>query len=134
MTVTWQPTEVIFPDAEKTLVAAYKSALAAAGETDVVVDRKVPNPRPAKLVAITRDGGGDDGMRDRPRMRFRIFASTDTAATDLARLVLALSGRLVANGIVMHREVLSGPYEVPDAGTHQRYALIEFHTRGVALT
>jgi hypothetical protein len=133
MTATWQPPEVIFPDAEKVLVDAYKVALTAAGESGVTVDRKVPSSRPAKLVAITRDGGGNDGMRDRPRMRFRVFAPTDKAATDLARLVVALAGTLVTNGTALYTEVQSGPYEVPDQGGPMRYALIEFHLRGVPL-
>ena len=134
MTATWQPAPILFPDAEALLTTAYRAALVAAGETDVRVDRKVPNPLPARLVAITRDGGTSEGLVDRPRMRFRIFDTTETNVDALARLVLALAQQLAADGTVIRAVPESGPYDVPDASKRpHRYLLIEFWTRGEAL-
>lgn len=140
----WQPDDVMFPDVEELLCDAFRTLLAAAGETvdltgsnpaGITVDRKVPNPRPKRLVAIIRDGGQSNGLRDQPRIRFRIFDKSDAAANDLARKVHALSGLVVGDGVFLHRRHLSGPLEVPDKSTGpQRYLLIEFHTRGTPLT
>jgi hypothetical protein len=129
--VTWQKSAVIYPDAELVLTGAMRAALVAAGRSDVHVDRKVTAARP--LVALTRDGGNPSELRDRPRIRFRVFAGTDQAANDLARLALALATDLPgANGIT-RAEILSGPYEVPDESGPMRYALVEFHIRGEEL-
>lgn len=134
MTATWQPTPILFPDTEALLVAAYRAALVAQGETDVRVDRKVPNPLPARLVAITRDGGTSEGLVDRPRMRFRIFDTTEQDVDALARLVVALAQTLAKNGTVVRAVPQSGPYPIPDASKKpMRYALIEFTTRGELL-
>lgn len=134
MTATWQPAPILFPDAELLLTAAYRAALIAAGEDDVYVGRKVPKPRRERMVILTRDGGTAEGLVDRPRIRFRIFDTTDQAANDLARLVLALAYRLAANGTVTRVAPESGPYEVADdSGAPHRYLLIEFTTRGELL-
>lgn len=132
--MTWQPPDVIFPDAETLLTGAYRDLLTDYGETDVEVDRKVPKDRPDRLVAITRDGGRSAGLVDQPRVRFRIFGRDDADANDLAALVVALTSRLKRDGVVDHYEVQSGPYDVPDDSKRpQRYALIEFRIRGTAL-
>ena len=129
--MAWQPASAIYPDAELVVTTALRAALVARGRSDVRVDRKVTAARP--LVAATRDGGSPSDLRDRPRMRLRIYDATDQAATDLAREVLALCTDLPgANGIT-RAEVLSGPYEVPDESGPMRYALVEFHLRGAAL-
>lgn len=136
MTATWQPAPILFPDAELLLTGAFRTLLAAAGEDDVWVDRKVPNPFPEsrRLVAITRDGGTSEGLVDRPRMRFRIFDRDEQAVTDLARLVVALAQRVVADGYAVRAVPESGPYDVPDVSKRpHRYLLIEFTTRGVLL-
>lgn len=127
----WQPSAVIYPDAELVLTGALRAALVARGRTDVHVDRKVTAARP--LVALTRDGGGPSELRDRPRIRFRVYDTNDQAATDLARLALALATDLPGADGITRAEVLSGPYEVPDESGPMRYALMEFHLRGAAL-
>lgn len=133
-TTTWQPAPILFPDAELLLTTGFRALLVAAGESDVVVDRKVPNPRPPRLVAITRDGGTTNGLRDEPRMRFRIYDESEQKVNDLARKVCALAPKLVQNGTVTKVIHQSGPYEVADQSkTPMRYALIEFHTRGTAI-
>lgn len=134
MTATWQPAPILFADAELLLVTAYRTAIAAAGEAGVTVDRKVPNPIPARLVAITRDGGTSAGLVDRPRMRFRVFDTTEAEVDALARLVAALAQQLVLDGKAVRAVPQSGPYDVPDPSKRpHRYLLIEFHIRGEVL-
>ena len=129
----WQPAAIIYPDAELVVTTALRAALTTRGDSDVFVSRSVPATRRDRMVIATRDGGSPSDLRDRPRIRFRVFALTDQAATDLAREVLALCGDLPgANGIT-RAEVLSGPYEIPDENGPMRYALVEFHLRGEAL-
>lgn len=136
--MTWQPIPVLYPDAELEVIDRYQSLLPAAGQTDVLVDRKIPEPsedepRPDRMVIFTRDGGGSDGLRDVATMRCRVWDVTDQKATDLARLVVALAPRAV-DGTILRVEHRSGPYEVPDGSGHpQRYLLFDFHFRGRAL-
>ena len=127
----WQPSPVLYPDAELILTTALRVALTAHGRSDVYVDRAVTTKRP--LVVLTRDGGSSGSLRDRPRIRVRTFAATAQAAGDLARLVNALLMDLPGSNGVTRAEVLSGPYEVPDESGPLRYALLEFQMRGVAL-
>lgn len=132
--MSWQPAPLQFPDAELLLTGGFRSLLTAAGEADVHVGRKIPNPRETRMVILTRDGGGASNHRDRPRIRCRVWDSTDQAATNLARKVVALAPKLVQNGTVLHAECLSGPYEVADESNEpQRYVLFEFHTRGTQI-
>ena len=65
-------------------------------------------------------------------MRCRVWATTDQAAIDLAReLVAGLP--TVADGAPILRVVHeSGPYDVPDSSEQpQKYLLFTVHTRGV---
>lgn len=130
--MTFQPAPLMYPDAELLLTGAFRAALVAAGEVGVHVDRKVPNPRKPRMVIVTRDGGAIGEMRDRPRVRIRVWGETDQAATDLARLVVRIGLGLPLTGAVLRAEHLSGPYDVTDESEQpQRYVLFEFHTRGV---
>ena len=128
----WQPAPILYPDAELVLTTALRAALVAAGRSDVYVDRAVTSKRP--LVVLTRDGGGVGPLRDQPRIRIRTFAATAQAAGDLARLVNALLLDLPGTAGITRAEILSGPYEIPDASGPLRYALAEFHIRGEELT
>lgn len=128
----WQPAPVLYPDAELVLTTAMRAALVTRAEADVFVSRSVPNPRKARMVILTRDGGTPSGVIDTARIRIRCYDQTHQAATDLARLVLALAPTLVgSNGITAVR-FQSGPYEVADEQP-MRYALAEFDLRGEAL-
>ena len=88
--MTWQPVAVLYPDAELVATGLLREDLAAQGDTDVWVGRKLPSSRPRRAVQIVRDGGSSSEMRDRARLRVLVWDSSDEAATDLARLVLAL--------------------------------------------
>ena len=128
----WQPAPMLYPDAELVLTTALRAALTAYGRSDVLVSRSVSSAKP--LVVLTRDGGATEVLRDRPRIRIRTFAATAQAATDLARLVNALLLGLPGSNGILRAEILSGPYEIPDASGPLRYALAEFHIRGEELT
>ena len=131
MTALWQPSTLQPRDAEVTVGLALADLLAAAGESDVWIDRKVPDPRPARAVIVTRDGGAFDGLIDRARLRFRVYDTDDAAVNALARTVIRLWAQLVANGTATHVEHLSGPLDVTDASeAPQRYLLAEIHLRG----
>jgi len=129
----WQPVSVRFPDAELLMCDRTRPLLVDFGyedDTAVVVGRSVPDVRPARLVVWNRDGGPTTSLRDRPRMRCRVFAPTDAAATTLANDVIALVPLLVDGAPVVFANCLSGPVEIPDATGPQRYLLFEIHTRG----
>lgn len=127
---TWQPAPILYPDAELLVTGALRSLLAAEGEIGVHVGRKIPSPRQSRMVIVNRDGGNADGL-DHPRLRVRVWDTTEQAANDLARLVVALMPRLVNTTAVTRVEHLSGPYEVPDeSGAQQRYLLFQLTTRG----
>lgn len=130
--MTWQPVAVLYPDAELDATGLLRADLAAEGEADVKVVRTLPDPRPARCVQIVRDGGTQSDLRDRARLRFLVWDTTDKAATDLALLVLALVLAWPGRGSVVRVVPQSGPYEIPDAAP-KRYLLIEVHFRGVNL-
>lgn len=135
MTATWQPPEQKPRDAELVLAAAVRALLLEADESDVYVSRKVPDTRRDRMVILTRDGGGFDGLRDRVRLRVRVWDVTDAAANDLAALVVGLMFRLVSAGVALHVEHLSGPLDVTDKSEQpQRYCLFEIHLRGEGLS
>lgn len=103
---------------------------------NVKFDRKVPNPRPSRLVSVRRDGGNVTGLFDQPRVSFDVWADTEQNCTDLARLVIALALKApLAGAGVTNVTHLSGPNAVPDeSGQPRRLALIEATHRAVLLT
>lgn len=132
--MTWQPTAIIYPDAELVVTGLYRTLInARSGYSDVWVGRKLPATRPTRAVQVIRDGGAAADMRDKPLLRVLVWDTTDQKVTDLARLVVALGPRLVGQGGVVKFEHKSGPYEIPDAAP-KRYLLLEIHLRGEALT
>ncbi|WP_028637723.1 hypothetical protein [Nocardioides sp. URHA0032] len=132
--MTWQPTAVLYPDAELTTIAALRTLInAQSGQSDVKVVRTIPATRPARCVQVVRDGGNSANLRDKARLRVNVWDTTDQKATDLARLVVALVPRLVGANGVLRTEHLSGPYEIPDAAP-MRYLLFQIDLRGEALS
>lgn len=92
----------------------------------VKFDRKVPNPRPDRLVVVRRDGGNVRGVFDRPRVALDVWAKTEQDATDLARLVVALALEAPGADGCTRVQHLSGPNSVADpSGQPRRLALIE---------
>lgn len=132
MPATWQPASVIYPDVELVATGLLRTLLAAEGQADVWVGRKLPTTRPVRAVQVVRDGGNSDGLRDRARLRFLVWDATDQKASDLARLIVALVPEMAGSSGVVRTEHLSGPYEIPDAAP-QRYLLFQIDFRGTAL-
>lgn len=134
-----QPVAALPVDADLWWIVYLRGAFSGRPESyaqGVKFDRKVPNPRPSRLVAVRRDGGNVTGLFDQPRVSFDVWADTEQNATDIARLViaLALKAPLAGAGVtdVTH---LSGPNAVADeSGQPRRLSLIEATHRAVLLT
>ena len=132
--MTWQPASIAHVDAELVCSRRIKDLLITAGEADVFVANRIPNPRKPRMVIFNRDGGSADGLFDNPRMRCRVWDTTDQRANDLAALVAALMQRLVDGAPVLSVVKESGPYDVPDQSEQrQKYMLFALRTRGEAL-
>lgn len=132
---------VIFPDVEKVLVAAIQSELSTRAEPfaqDVFVATIKPaadkNPYPSRIVTIRSDGGPKlDWVRKSERVAITIWANTYTDASDLARLIEALSITLTSDSIKLSQVVLS-PVRVDEAGPQEcRYMTLELTTKGSTL-
>ena len=132
---------VIFPDVEKVLVAAFNSELAARSESyaqDVVVATKKPAadqvPYPSRILIIRSDGGPKlDWVRKAERVGITIWANTYADASDLARLVEAITVTMTGESIKLAQIVLS-PIRIDEAGPQEcRYMTLELITKGSTL-
>jgi hypothetical protein len=133
--------EVIFPDIEKVLVAAIKSALNARTETyatNVFVATKKPapdvTPYPAKIVTIRSDGGPQlDDVRKQERVGIHVWADSYSDASDLARLLEALLKQMTGEEIKFVNVALS-PVRVDEEGPQEcRFMTIQVITKGATL-
>lgn len=135
--MTWQPAAIIYPNIELELTGRYRTALTGRPESyaqSVYVSNSVPTTRRDRMVIVRRDGGTQAEMRDRPRVTFRVFATTEADATNLAALVMALAPSLVDGDPIIACPIngRSGPTPVADeSGQPMRLMSVEFHTRGV---
>jgi hypothetical protein len=128
---------VMFPDVELTVTSYLRGALAARSEayvTGVKVDNRVPNPRPARLVTVRRDGGPRlDAVRESARIGVNVWAGSEQDVTDLTRLVRALLWSAPTGAPVCRVNELSGPSPIPD-DQPRRYMTFELIIRGANLT
>lgn len=129
---------VIFPDIEKVLVAAIKSELLTRTEPyaqNVTVATKKPapdvSPYPSRIIVIRSDGGPKvDWVRKIERVGISIWANNYADASNLARLIEALSVTLTGEEIKLSRVVLS-PTRVDEAGPQEaRYMTLELIVKG----
>lgn len=129
---------VIFPDVEKVLVAAIKAELLTRAEPyaqSVRVATIKPaadvKPYPSRIVVIRSDGGPKiDWVRKLERIGITVWADTYSDASDLARLIEALSVTLTGDKIKLSRVVLS-PTRVNEAGPQEaRYMTLELIVKG----
>jgi hypothetical protein len=129
---------VIFPDVEKVLVAAIKKELKKRNETYAqkvhVGTIKPPadlKPYPSRIITVRSDGGPKiDWVRKLERVGINIWANKYAEASDLARLIEALSVTLTTDNIKSVRVVLS-PTRVDEAGPQeQRYMTLELIVKG----
>lgn len=129
--MTWQPTAVIYPDAELVVATDLRALLVAEGET-VWVGRKFPGTRPSRAIQVIRDGGPIANLRDVARLRFNVWGTSDQNVGDLSRLVVAVLPRLVGESGVLRVSNVFGPSEVP-TDTFRRLVNAEIDLRGEAL-
>lgn len=132
-----QPPNIVFPDVELAVVDYLRAALVARPEpfADTTVDIRVPNPIPARLVQIRRDGGPRlDKTREAARVAVNIFAPTEADATDLARLCRALLWAAPDGNPIVRVIDISGPVAIPDESQRKRrFFTVEVWVRGADL-
>lgn len=123
----------VLPDAELWATGYLRDALAAEGLDDVYVSNEVPDPRRARMVVATRNGGIGDRIVDRPRMTVRVFDEDPDTIADLVAVVRALMMRALGNGPVRKVAENAGPVEIPDAQA-QRLMTYDLTLRGGPLS
>ena len=132
---------VIFPDVEKVLVAAVKAELETRTESyaqNVHVSTIKPaadiTPYPSRIIVIRGDGGPKlDWVRKSERVGITIWANSYSDASDLARLIEALSVTMTGEFIKLTQVILS-PVRVDEAGPQEcRYMTLELITKGSTL-
>lgn len=122
---------ITFPDIEALATAYVRSGLS--WPDAVTVCRDVPNPRPARVVSIIRDGGPEaSGGAEIARLRVNVWAPTSKAAHDLCRAVSALLRAWPDGDPVCRMRQTSGPSGVPEeSGDQRRLMYFEALVRGV---
>lgn len=134
-----QPVAALPVDADLWWIVYLRGALVGRPESyaqNVKFDRRVPNPRPDRLVVVRRDGGNVTGLFDRPRVALDVWSDSEQSATNLAALIVALALRAPLSGVGVTNVIhLSGPNSVADeSGQPRRLSLIEAHHRASVLT
>lgn len=109
------------PDAEAVVVAGLSSALSDRGDS-AHVGTKVPNPRPPRLVRVSRTGGRrQDLVTDAAQLTFECWDATAPDASDFCRLVYALVWAMqqsyVGGAWVRSVTEVGGPVFFPDPET-----------------
>ena len=136
--MTFQPIPALPIDADLWWIVYLRGALLGRSEPyaqGVKFDRRVPNPRPDRLVVVRRDGGNVSGVFDRPRVALDVWAKTEQEATDLAVLIVAFAFNASGTNGCTRVTHLSGPNSVADpSGQPRRLSLIEATHRAAVLT
>ena len=125
---------IAFPDVEAVTVAYLRSALAARSDS-ARVSTRVPNPRPERLVRISRTGGGRRNIvQDDAQVTAECWAPDSVGASSLCRLVRALLGAM-NTGDVWYAGEVGGPVDHPDGLTDfPRYqTTVVLRSRGVTI-
>lgn len=105
----------LYPDATSVTVTRLRAALVAAGRA-VRVAARVPNPRPAELVLVTRTGGPEvmPGVMDGAQITVDAWAADLEDAMDIAQLARKCIHQMPGTAPV-HRVVeIGGPQWLPD--------------------
>lgn len=136
--MTLQPVAAAPIDADLWWITYLRGALAARTESyaaDVYLDRRVPTARRDRMVICRRDGGTTDGLYDFPRVSLDVWARTESDATNLAGLVVALAKVAPLTTDVVRVRHISGPNSVPDpSGQPRRLLVIEAKHPATILT
>lgn len=137
--MTLQPVAALPVDADLWWIVYLRGALVGRPESyasGVYFDRRVPSTRRDRMVIVRRDGGSVTGLFDQPRIALDVWAMSDSDATNLSRLVIALSLKAPLAGAGVTKVThLSGPNSVPeDSDQFRRLSLIEATHRATVLT
>lgn len=133
--------QVIFPDVEKTFVTGLTSALldrveAYAEDVYVATIKPAPDytPYPSRIVTIRSDGGSElEEVTRKERVAVTVWCDTYADASDLSRLVAALSKSLTGTDIKAVKLALS-PVRVDEKGSQEcRYMVFEVIVKGSTL-
>lgn len=108
----------VFPDGEQLVIDWLRDRL------DVPVEPKVPNPRPASWVKVTRVGGPRrDLVTDHPMLVVEAWDDDDADARDLLQLarahVDAMRGQVIDDVTVYGITEVGGPANLPDPTSDQ---------------
>lgn len=130
---------VLFGDVVASAASYLQASLDARTEpyTDAVtVSTNYTGATAVRQVVLDRDGGPRiNQVLERPRLRVRCWAATDSDATDLASMVMALLQAWPNGDPVVASRQLSGPSAVEEPnGRKLRYSLVELTVRGTQLT
>lgn len=106
-----------FPDAEDVVMALLADIAPTTTDTAATLDSDVP------LIKVTRVGGADDFVTDRPLVEVAVFATTYDEARQVAdqcrQVILSSGGRSIATpdypgGVLIDKaETTSAPLRVP---------------------
>jgi hypothetical protein len=129
--VSWQPTQVLFPDAEQVMCDATRAVLTGDLQPGYI-GRKVPATITTAVV-WNRIGGASDGTFDHPLMMCRCWAPTDTAVNALAADLAARLPGIVDGGPVVRLDPTSGPTDLGTEASPMRQLLFDVTTRGTQL-
>lgn len=95
---------ITFPDAEGVVIGYLNNLLAGRGDAARVAN-KVPSPRPARFVKVTRAGGGRRSLaQEDAQVTAQCWDVDSPEASELARLCRGLLAAMDinANGVVAH--------------------------------
>lgn len=136
--MTMQPLAALPVDADLWWIVYLRGALVGRTEpyaSGVYFDRRVPTTRKDRMVIVRRDGGNVTGAFDRPRVALDVWAKTESDATSLANLMVALAFDAPGTNGCVRVTHLSGPNDIADpSGQPRRLALIEATHRAAILT
>lgn len=136
--MTMQPVAAVGIDVPLWWIVYLRGALVGRPESfaqNVKFDRAVPNPRPARFVVVSHDGGNISGVFQNPRVRLDVWADSEKNATDLANLITALAFEAAGVNGCTRVTHASGPLDVADpSGQPRRYSLLDTTHRVSVLT
>jgi hypothetical protein len=136
--MTLQPVAALPVDADLWWIVYLRGSLVGRDEpyaTGVYFDRAVPTTRRDRMVICRRDGGNVTGLFDRPRVALDVWAKTESDATNLAALIVALALEAPGTSSCVRVRHMSGPNSVADpSGQPRRLSLIEATHRVAVIT
>lgn len=121
---------IVFPDVELWATGYLRSTLATHGYPGIFVS----NRRESQAVAVwvRRDGGPANLLTEDARLGINVFAGSEQAVGDLARVVSALMRAAAGSGDVKRVRQPMGPTPIPD-NQPRRYMTFEVRVKGATL-